>query len=101
MERGVLRSPSPARWEETDKYLNGGERRLVEALEVAAHLALPHQVPPALPQRQRPAASGIPRRHGCRCRCRSVQEERGRQGQRDQARPRSRHRLSWHSQTSN
>lgn len=75
----------------TQEYLNGGERRLVEALEVAAHLPLAKQLPAALPQRQRPAP-GIPLRR------RSVEDERGHQGQRNQARPRRRrHRLHWHS----
>ena len=41
------------------QYLDGGERRLVEALEVAAHLPLPQKLPPPLLQRRRP---GIPRR---------------------------------------
>ena len=41
------------------QYLDGGERRLVEALEVAAHLPLPQKLPPPLLQRCRP---GIPRR---------------------------------------
>lgn len=72
------------------QYLDGGERRLVEPLEVAAHLPLPQQLPAPLPERQLRAASGIPRR---RCR-RSGHEERRHQRQRDEARPRRCHGLA-------
>jgi hypothetical protein len=66
------------------QYLDGGERRLVEALEVAAHLPLPQKLPPPLLQRRRP---GIPRRR----RRSSLEEERRRHGERHQTRPRRRH----------
>jgi hypothetical protein len=66
-------------------YLDGGERRLVEALEVAAHLPLTQQLPPPLPHRRRP---GVPRPSRSRA---SLEEERRSHGQRHQARPRRRH----------
>jgi hypothetical protein len=74
------------------QYLDGGERHLVEPLEVAAHLPLPQQqqqLPAPLPERQLRPASGIPRR-----RRRSGHEERRHQRQRDEARPRRCHGLA-------